>query len=200
MRLHRQDPPGAPSASHYNRVGQAPDWHPHTALNHLQMQDCCCSVTKSCPTLCDSINCSMPGFPVLHHLWEFAQIHVHCDGDTMVISLLLLPSISPSIGALGSFPKIQDGHWLIHNKENPHLHLRVLAPSKEIYMGKEVKITRSPGKQGVKTRSVLFWHHLLPMESNLVRGKGSVWAQSWTGLGANPEATIFSDSDLGQIC
>ena len=29
------------------------------------------------PTLCDPIDCSMPSFPVLHHLLEFAQIHVH---------------------------------------------------------------------------------------------------------------------------
>ena len=38
---------------------------------------CCCSVAQSCPTLCDSKDCSMPGFPVLHHLSEFAQTHVH---------------------------------------------------------------------------------------------------------------------------
>ena len=37
----------------------------------------CCSVTKSCPTLCDLMDCSMPGFSVLHYLPEFAQIHVH---------------------------------------------------------------------------------------------------------------------------
>ena len=36
-----------------------------------------CSVAQSCPTLCDSMDCSMPGFPVLHHLPEFAQTHVH---------------------------------------------------------------------------------------------------------------------------
>ena len=40
-----------------------------------------CSVAKSCPTLCDSMDCSKPGFPVLHHLPEFAQIHVHWVGD-----------------------------------------------------------------------------------------------------------------------
>ena len=28
-------------------------------------------------TKCDSMGCSMPGFPVLHYLPEFAQIHVH---------------------------------------------------------------------------------------------------------------------------
>ena len=37
----------------------------------------CCSVTKSYPTLCDLMNCSTPGFPVLHYLPKFAQIHVH---------------------------------------------------------------------------------------------------------------------------
>ena len=37
----------------------------------------CCSVTKSCLTLCDPMDCSMPGFPVLHHLPELAQTHVH---------------------------------------------------------------------------------------------------------------------------
>ena len=35
------------------------------------------SVTQSCPTLCDPMDCSMPCFPVLHHLLEFAQTHVH---------------------------------------------------------------------------------------------------------------------------
>ena len=38
---------------------------------------CCCSVAQSCPTLCDPMDCSMPGFPVVHYLPEFAQTHVH---------------------------------------------------------------------------------------------------------------------------
>ena len=37
----------------------------------------CCSVTKSCLTLCDPMDCSTPGFSVLHQLLEFAQTHVH---------------------------------------------------------------------------------------------------------------------------
>ena len=44
---------------------------------------CHCSVAKSCPTLCDPIYCSMPDFPVLHYLLEFAQIHVHWVGDAI---------------------------------------------------------------------------------------------------------------------
>ena len=35
---------------------------------------CCCSAAKSCLTLCNPMNCSTPGFPVLHHLPEFAQL------------------------------------------------------------------------------------------------------------------------------
>ena len=37
----------------------------------------CCSVAKSCLTHCDLMDCSMPGFAVLHCLLEFVQIHVH---------------------------------------------------------------------------------------------------------------------------
>ena len=34
-------------------------------------------VVQSCPTLYDPVDCSTPGFPVLHHLLELAQTHVH---------------------------------------------------------------------------------------------------------------------------
>ena len=44
---------------------------------------CCCSVAKFCLTLCNSMDCSTPGFPVLHYLPEFAQIHVHWVSDTI---------------------------------------------------------------------------------------------------------------------
>ena len=38
---------------------------------------CCFSVAQSCPTLCDPMDCSTSGLPVLHHLPELAQTHVH---------------------------------------------------------------------------------------------------------------------------
>ena len=38
---------------------------------------CCCSVSKSCLVLCDPVNCSTPGFSVLHYLLEIAQSQVH---------------------------------------------------------------------------------------------------------------------------
>jgi len=42
-----------------------------------------CSVTRSCPTLCDPMVCSMPGLPVLHRLPEFAQVHIPCIGGAI---------------------------------------------------------------------------------------------------------------------
>ena len=39
------------------------------------------SVTQLCPTLCDPMDCSMPGFPVHHQFLELAQTHVHWVGD-----------------------------------------------------------------------------------------------------------------------
>ena len=37
----------------------------------------CCSVAQSCPTLREPMDWSTPGIPVLHHLPELAQTHVH---------------------------------------------------------------------------------------------------------------------------
>ena len=41
------------------------------------------SVAQSCLTLCDPMNCSMPGHPVHHQLPEFTQTHVHWVGDAI---------------------------------------------------------------------------------------------------------------------
>ena len=41
------------------------------------------SVTQSCPTLCDPMNCSTSGLPVHHQLPVFTQTHVHSVGDAI---------------------------------------------------------------------------------------------------------------------
>ena len=43
----------------------------------------CCSVTQLHVIFCSPMNCSMLGFPILYHLPEFAQIHVHQVGDAI---------------------------------------------------------------------------------------------------------------------
>ena len=65
------------------------------------------SVTQSCLTLCNSMDCSMPVFPVHHQLLELAQTHVHHVGDAIqpshpLSSPLLLLSIFPSIRVFSS--------------------------------------------------------------------------------------------------
>ena len=55
---------------------------------------CCCWVAQSCPTLCDPMDCSMPGLPVPHHLPESMMPSKHL---ILWCFLLLLPSIFPSI-------------------------------------------------------------------------------------------------------
>ena len=63
------------------------DWAPSKPVNHY------CSVAQLCPTLCDPMDCSMPGFPVLHHLPKLAHTHVHWVSDVIQSSH---PLSSPS--------------------------------------------------------------------------------------------------------
>ena len=63
---------------------------------------CCSSVTKSCPTLCDPMDCSTPGFPVLHYLQSLLKcmsIELMMPSNHLILChpFLLLPSIFPSI-------------------------------------------------------------------------------------------------------
>ena len=60
----------------------------------------CCSVAQLCLTLCDPMDCSMPAFPVLHCLLEFAQTYVwvkdvHWVNDAIQPSHPLSPSSPP---------------------------------------------------------------------------------------------------------
>ena len=55
-----------------------------------------------CPALCDPMDCSIPGFPVLHNLLELIQTHVHWAGDAIQPSHPL-SSPSPAFNLLGVF-------------------------------------------------------------------------------------------------
>ena len=65
----------------------------------------CCSVAQLCPTLCDSMDYSMSGFPVLHCLPELAQTHVHWVSDAIQPSHPLSSPSPPTLNlpASGSF-------------------------------------------------------------------------------------------------
>ena len=61
------------------------------------------SVAQSCPTLCDPMDCSMPGFPLHHQLLELTQTQVHPVGDAIQPSHPLLTSSLPAF----IFPSIR---------------------------------------------------------------------------------------------
>ena len=71
------------------------------------------SVTQSCPTLCDPMNCSMPGLPVHHQLPEFTQTHVHQVGDAIQPSHPLSSPFppGPNPSQHQSFPMSQLFAW-----------------------------------------------------------------------------------------
>ena len=76
--------------------------HRDTEVTTRLLPRCCCgSVAQLCLTLCHAVNCSVPGFPVLHCLPEFAQTYVIelvMSSNHLILChpLLLLPSIFPS--------------------------------------------------------------------------------------------------------
>ena len=54
------------------------------------------SVAQSCLTLCNPMDCSMPGFPIHHQLLKLAQTHVHQVGDAIQPSHSLLSPSPPA--------------------------------------------------------------------------------------------------------
>ena len=77
------------------------DWKCFSSLKH---NSCCCySVAQSCPALCDLMDCSTPGFPVLHRLPVFS--------NSCPLSWWCHPTISSSVvpfsSHLQSFPASQ---------------------------------------------------------------------------------------------
>ena len=67
----------------------------------------CCSVAKSCPTLCNPMNFSRLSFPVLHHLLELTQTHGHWIDDAIQPSVVPSSSSLQAFPAAGSFPMSQ---------------------------------------------------------------------------------------------
>ena len=57
----------------------------------------------SCVRLCGPMDCSTPGFPVLHHLPELAQTRVHWVGDAIQPS----HPLSPLLPLSSTFPSIR---------------------------------------------------------------------------------------------
>jgi len=78
------------------------------------------SVAQSCPTLCNPMDCSTPGFPVHHQLPQLAQTHVHRVGDAIQSSH---PLLSPSL--------LPYTHTHTHTRTRTHTHTHTY---RHIYM------------------------------------------------------------------
>ena len=74
------------------------------------------SVSQSCLTLCDPMNCSTPGLPVHHQLRDFTQTHVHRVGDAIQPSH---PLSSPSPPALNHSQHQGLSQWVNSSHEVP---------------------------------------------------------------------------------
>ena len=74
-------------------------------------------------SLCDPMDCGTPGFPVLHHVPEFAQTHVHWVSDVIQLSH---PLLSPCLPALnlsqdqGLFQWVSSSHQVAKVLELQH--------------------------------------------------------------------------------
>ena len=83
------------------------------------VQNLCCSVSKSCLTLCNPMDCSISGFPVLNYTPEFAQTHVLWVNDNIESSH---PWSLPSSPVLN----LSQHHDLFHWVDSSHQVAKVL--------------------------------------------------------------------------
>ena len=94
---HRMDPfLHSPSSAQHSLA------HRHTQVD-IFLNEWFSSVTQSCPTLCDLMDCSTPGFPVHHQLPELTQTHIHRVSDTIQPSHPLSSPSPPAFSLSGSF-------------------------------------------------------------------------------------------------
>jgi len=83
------------------------------------------SVTRSCPTFCNPMDYSRPGFPVHHQLLELAQTHVHPVGDA-IQPCHPLSSSCPRVSNLSHhhvlFKWVRSSHQMAEVLEFQHQH------------------------------------------------------------------------------
>ena len=117
-------------------------------------------VSQLCPTLFNPIDCSTPGFPVLHHLPELAQTHVYWVSDAIQPSHPLLSPSSPALNLSrhrGLFKWVSSSHqwpkyWISASTSTLPMNTQDWSP-----LGWTGKISIHPAVQG--TLKSLLQHH-----------------------------------------
>ena len=109
----------------------------------LSKQPGCCSVTQSCLTLCNPMDCSMPDFPVLHYIPEFAQTHscplsqwCHPTFSSSVVPFSCLQSF-PTSGSIFMSQVFTSGGQSIGASASISVLPMNIQPGKTIYQTKE---------------------------------------------------------------
>ena len=116
---------------------------------------CYCLVAKLCLVLCDPVDHSTPGFPVLYCLLEFTHTHVHWFGDAIQPSH---PLPSPSPPAL-NLPQHQGLFQWVSSSHQVAKMLELAAPSsfsQDLFLGRP-----KPGQHSFIYSQILTRHHLL---------------------------------------
>ena len=88
----------------------------------LKKSCCYCLVTKSCTTVCTLMDCSLPGFSVLHCLLELTQTHVHWVSFDIHPSYSLSPPSPPCINPSQHQP------WIFIGRTNVEAEVPILWP------------------------------------------------------------------------
>ena len=74
-----------------------------------------CSVAQLCLSLCSPMDCSTPGFPVLHYLPQFAQTHVHPITSASFTPFSSCPQAFPAPGFF--FQRVGSSHQVAQVSE-----------------------------------------------------------------------------------
>ena len=95
-------------------------WFFLTPTNSPVPTGCCCAVAQVCPALCSPLDCSTPGFSVLHGLPKFAQTHVHWVSDAVQPPHPLPPPSPPALSLSQHQSLFQrvSSHWVYTNSNS----------------------------------------------------------------------------------
>ena len=122
-------------------------------------------VVQSHLTLCNPMDWSMPGYPLLHSLPEFAQTHVHWESvipfNYLILCprLLLLPSLFPSVRVFTQIKYLGMGQ-------------RLVFLSTTVY-------SLMPSQATSSLRSPDFWWSVLPLANNVILHKSLLLFGRW---------------------
>ena len=123
-----------------------------------------CSVAQSCPTLCDPMDCSMPGFSVFHHLPEFAQlmsIEAVMPFNHLVLCRPLL--LSSCLQSSPASEWIKAKH-MMNSKEYSNLNKQ---KKRQIKTNRKIRLkqkeNQSDSGRARETKSRLSWPSLVPL-------------------------------------